>query len=70
MKITKEYLEWSKTAQKAQIDTGKTNKLLAEELNYSRQFVTSVVNGKKPSRMGVARISNALGIAKVQNLEE
>lgn len=45
--FTKEYLEWSKAAQKAQIDKEMSNKMIAEELGYSRQFVTAVVNGRK-----------------------
>lgn len=66
--FSKKYLEWSKEAQKAQIDTGLSNKDLAEQLNYSRQFVTSVVNGRDESRLAIARISRCLGIPKVEDI--
>lgn len=65
--VSRKYLEWSKEAQKAQIDTGLGNKDLAERLNYSRQFVTAVVNGRKDSRLAIARISKCLGIAKLDD---
>ena len=65
MAFSKRYLEWSKEAQKAQIDTGKSNKVLAEELGYSRQLVTAVVNGRKESAIAIARISKCLNIQKV-----
>lgn len=64
-KLSQEYLKWSKDAQKAQIDTGKSNRILAEELGYSRQFVTAVVNGRKESALAIARISRCLNIQKV-----
>lgn len=64
-KFSEAYLTWSKEAQKAQIDTGKTNKTLAEELGYSRQMVTAVVNGRKESPLAIARISRCLNIPKV-----
>lgn len=66
--FNKKYLEWSKEAQKAQIDTGLSNKDLAEQLNYSRQFVTAVVNGRDDSRLAIARISRCLGIPKVEDI--
>lgn len=62
--FTKEYLEWSKAAQKAQIDKEMSNKMIAEELGYSRQFVTAVVNGRKESALAIARISKELNISK------
>lgn len=65
--FSRRYLEWSKEAQKAQIDTGLGNRDLAEKLNYSRQFVTSVVNGRKESRLAIARISKCLGIPKIED---
>jgi len=62
--LSKEYLEWSKKARKAQIDTNLSNKIIAENLGYSRQLVTAVVNGRKESSIAIARISKQLQIAK------
>ena len=62
--LSKEYLAWSIEAQKAQIDTNLTNKIIAENLGYSRQLVTAVVNGRKESSIAIARISKQLQIAK------
>lgn len=64
--FTKGYLEWSKTAQKAQIDRDMSNKMIAEELGYSRQLVTAVINGRKESSIAIARISKQLNISKPQ----
>lgn len=68
VRVSKQYLEWSKNAQKAQIDTGLGNKDLAEQLNYSRQFVTAVVNGRKESSIAIAKISKCLGIPKMNSI--
>lgn len=68
VRVSKQYLEWSKNAQKAQIDTGLGNKDLAEQLNYSRQFVTAVVNGRKESSIAIAKISKCLGISKMNSI--
>lgn len=62
--FTKEYLIWSKKAQKAQIDRDMSNKMIAEELGYSRQLVTAVINGRKESSIAIARISKQLNISK------
>lgn len=59
-----EYKQWSKMAQKAQIDMELDNKTLAENLGYSRQLVTAVVNGRKKSKLAIARISKQLHISK------
>mgnify|MGYP002512292368 CR=1 FL=1 len=66
--FTEGYLEWSKTAKKAQIDTNMSNKLLAENLGYSRQFVTAVVNGRRECDLAIARISKQLNISKPNSL--
>lgn len=63
-RLSEEYKEWSKTAQKAQIDTGLGNRVLAERLGYSRQMVTAVVNGRKESSLAIAKISKELCISK------
>ena len=62
--FTKEYMVWSKKAQKARIDTNMSNKMIAEALGYSRQLVTAVINGRKESSVAIARISKQLGISK------
>lgn len=62
--FSKEYLEWSKNAKKAQIDMDMPNKAIAESLGYSRQLVTAVVNGRKESSIAIARISQQLNITK------
>lgn len=62
--FTKGYLEWSKEAQKAQIDTNLTNKKIAENLGYSKQLVTAVIKGRKESSIAIARISKQLNIPK------
>lgn len=62
--FTKEYLAWSKEAQKARIDRNMSNKLIAEKLGYSRQLVTAVINGRKESSIAIARISRQLNISK------
>lgn len=66
--LSKEYKEWSKEAQKAQIDLELDNKTLANNLGYSRQMVTAVVNGRKESPLAIAKISKQLKIAKPINL--
>ncbi len=68
--LTKEYLEWSKTAKKAQIDKEMSNKKIAEELGYSRQLVTAVINGRKESSLAIARISRQLNISKPKSFTE
>lgn len=62
--VSKEYLEWSNRAQKAQIDTGLSNVKIAEKLGYSRQFITAVVNGRRDSRLAITKISQLLNIEK------
>ena len=62
--FTNEYLMWSKEAQKARIDRNMSNKFIAEDLGYSRQLVTAVINGRKESSIAIARISRLLNIAK------
>lgn len=64
MALSKEYLDWSNRAQKAQIDTGWTNAKIAEEVGQSRQYITAVVNGRKESRLAIMKISRLLGIEK------
>lgn len=63
-KLSKEYLEWSNIARKAQIDTGWNNVKIAAELGQSRQYITAVVNGRKESKLAIAKISRLLGIEK------
>lgn len=65
--FSKEYLRWSKEAQKARIDRNMTNKFIAEKLGYSRQLVTAVINGRKESSIAIARISKQLGILKPES---
>lgn len=62
--LSEEYKQWSKLAQKAQIDMELDNKTLAENLGYSRQLVTAVVNGRKESGPAIVRISKQLNIPK------
>lgn len=61
------YVKWSKKARIRQIEIGITNRELAEELHYSRQFVTAVVNGRKESQLAIHKISLCLGIEKPQS---
>lgn len=68
--FSKEYLRWSKEAQKARIDRNMTNKFIAEKLGYSRQLVTAVINGRKESSIAIARISKQLDILKPEFLIE
>ncbi len=65
-KASKEYQDWSRAARHAQIDTGMTNKRIAEKLGYSRQFVTAVVNGRRESREAITRISKCLKIPRME----
>ncbi len=62
--LSEEYRVWSKMAQKAQIDLDLDNKTLAQNLGYSRQLVTAVVNGRRESALAIARISKQLRIPK------
>ena len=68
--FTKEYLAWSKEAQKARIDRNMSNKAIAENLGDSRQLVTAVINGRKESSIAIVRISRQLNIAKPNELAE
>ncbi len=68
--FTKEYLRWSKEAQKARIDRNMSNKIIAENLGYSRQLVTAVINGRKESSIAIVRISKQLNISKPNELAE
>lgn len=63
------YIQWSKVAQKAQIDMDLDNKAIAQRLGYSRQFVTSVINGRKKSPDAIAKISKQLEIPQPVDLE-
>ncbi|MBD5469104.1 MAG: helix-turn-helix transcriptional regulator [Lachnospiraceae bacterium] len=63
------YPQWSKIAQKAQIDLNLDNKAIAERLGYSRQFVTAVINGRKKTPDAIARISKQLDIPQPVDLE-
>lgn len=67
--FSEEYKQWSKVAQKAQIDMDLGNRTLAERLGYSRQMVTAVVNGRKESPLAIAKISKALCIPKPDALQ-
>ncbi len=62
------YPQWSKLAQKTQIDMDLDNKTLAQRLGYSRQFVTSVINGRKQSPDAIAKISKQLDIPQPADL--
>lgn len=62
--LSQEYKVWSKMAQKAQIDLELDNKTLAQNLGYSRQLVTAVVNGRRESPLAIAKISTQLRIPK------
>ncbi len=62
------YPQWSKIAQKAQIDMNLSNKEIAQRLGYSRQFVTSVINGRKKSPDAIAKISKQLDIPQPVDL--
>lgn len=62
--LTKAYKEWSHRAKIRQVEIGVGNKQLAEELGYSRQYITNVVNGKREAPVVIARISKRLDIEK------
>ena len=62
------YPQWSKIAQKAQIDMDLDNKAIAQRLGFSRQFVTSVINGRKKSPDAIAKISKQLDIPQPVDL--
>lgn len=62
------YHQWSKIARKAQIDMELNNTAIAQRLGYSRQFVTSVINGRKKSPDAIARISKQLDIPQPVDL--
>lgn len=62
--FTKAYQEWSTRARIRQIELGVGNKQLAAELDYSRQYVTSVVNGKREVMMAIQKISKRLNMEK------
>lgn len=62
------YPQWSKIAQKAQIDLNLDNKAIAQRLGYSRQFVTAVINGRKKTPDAIARISKQLDIPQPVDL--
>lgn len=63
-KLSQAYLNWSKKARIRQVEIGISNKQLAENLCYSKQFVTAVVNGRKESSLAIQKISHCLGIEK------
>ncbi len=63
------YPQWSKIARKAQIDMELNNTAIAQRLGYSRQFVTSVINGRKKSPDAIVRISKQLDIPQPADLE-
>ena len=61
-KLSQDYLDWSIEAQKAQIELRKGNRMLAEECQFSRQYVTSITAGRREAHDAVRLISKRLSI--------
>ena len=55
--------DWCKTAQIALITSGISIQELTERTGYSRQHVSSILNGRTISDRAISKISDVLGIS-------
>lgn len=60
--MKKQLSNWSKTVKKAMIDQDLDTNDLAHKLNWSRQYVSSIINGRTYQREAVVRISQFFDI--------
>lgn len=54
---------WCKNAKKAMIDKDISTRELADRVELTREYVTSLVNGKRYSDSAISRISSELNIS-------
>ena len=63
MKLEAEDIIFAREVKKALIDRGSNITQLAQQLGFCRTHVSSVVNGRRPSRVAKAAICEYLGIS-------
>lgn len=56
------YSNWSKQVKKAMIDADLDTNDLADKFNWTRQYVSAIVNGRMYQREAVHNISFLLGV--------
>lgn len=56
------YSNWSKNVKKAMIDADLDTNDIADKFNWTRQYVSSIINGRTYQREAVNNISVYLGI--------
>ena len=56
------YSNWSKQVKKAMIDADLDTNDLADKFNWTRQYVSAIVNGRMYQREAVLNISFFLGV--------
>ena len=56
------YSNWSKNVKKAMIDADLDTNDIADKFNWTRQYVSSIINGRTYQREAVNSISVYLGI--------
>ena len=56
------YSNWSKNVKKAMIDADLDTNDIADKFNWTRQYVSSIINGRTYQREAVNNISVYLGV--------